>query len=72
MGFNHLERFVHSCKILPTLNFKPQRSSLNGMVLYLYTANISSTLDKFSKNYSELFITIEINLVKDRYSDHGN
>ena len=32
---------------------------------------ISSTFDKFSKNDSELFITIKINMVKDRYSNYG-
>ena len=56
MGFNHLERFVHSCKILPTLHLMPQRLSLNGMVLCFYTAYLfrlpSINSAKTIQNYS--------------------
>ena len=56
VSFNHLERFISSCKVLPSVQLLPQQLSLNGLVLCFYTAYLfrlkSINSSKTIANYS--------------------
>ena len=68
MAFNHLDRFIASCEILPAIDYCPQRLSLNGMVLCFYTAylfrlnsiNSANTIANYSRQLKSAWEKIGI------------